>query len=147
MSQWRTIPELPLYEASDDGAIRSKARIIKVRQGHTRYRKVVPATILALTCTYLNGEPHYITVKIAGKTLLVHRLVASAWHSASYFPGAEVNHINGNKQDNRPCNLEWIIHQANALHSYRVLHNRHKAPQRGQRCAKAENRITCSQRH
>lgn len=143
---WRKIPELPLYEASDDGAIRSKARIMRVRQGQTRYRKIVPATVLALTYTYLNGQPHYITVKIAGKTLLVHRLVASAWHSDSRFPGAEVNHKNGNKQDNRSSNLEWITHQENVLHAYRTLGNRHKATHRGSQRTKAPRTIACTQR-
>jgi len=33
----------------------------------------------------------------------------------------ELNHKNGNRQDDRPSNLEWISHRENIRHSLRVL--------------------------
>lgn len=118
---WKPIPGLPMYEASENGRLRSRARSLRVRHGKRTYRKVVSGMELAVTQTVRNGQPHYETVKIHGKTLLVHRLIALAWHYSSYFPGAEVNHKNGDKRDNRAANLEWVTRSENELHSYRVL--------------------------
>jgi hypothetical protein len=55
-----------------------------------------------------------------GTNFLTHILVAKA-----FIPNPnnkpEVNHIQGNKKDNRACMLEWNTESENLLHSYRVL--------------------------
>ena len=128
---WRTIPGLPMYEASDTGLIRSKARTVTTIVNGRRVRKVLPSKLLAQSLMTLNGKPHYATAKVNGQTLYVHRLVAMAWHADTYFAGAEVNHINGNPRDNRADNLEWVTHRQNILHSYRTLQTPRKRPQTG----------------
>lgn len=63
----------------------------------------------------------YMTIKfeVNGKrvSFLVHRLVANA-----FIPKIEnkeiVNHLNGNKQDNRIENLEWTTTAGNNQHAY-----------------------------
>lgn len=46
--------------------------------------------------------------------LYIHRLVATAFHGDPG-PGCEVDHINGNRQDNRAENLEWVVPGENNL--------------------------------
>jgi len=128
---WRTIPGLPMYEASDTGLIRSKSRTVTSIVNGRRVRKVLTSKLLAQSLMTLNGRPHYVTAKVNGQTLYVHRLVAMAWHADTYFAGAEVNHINGNPRDNRADNLEWVTHRQNILHSYRTLQTPRKRPQTG----------------
>jgi hypothetical protein len=50
-------------------------------------------------------------------SFLVHRLVAEAFCDGS--GGDTVDHINGIRDDNRACNLEWVTMSENNLRSYR----------------------------
>lgn len=50
---------------------------------------------------------------------LVHRYVAKAFVSNPY-GYSEVNHIDGNKENNNADNLEWCTRQENVIHSYRT---------------------------
>ena len=67
------------------------------------------------------GRNGYYTVsaKLGSSRLkmLVHRLVAMAFVNG-YAEGLTVNHINGNKLDNRPENLEWITRSDNTKHEW-----------------------------
>ena len=66
----------------------------------------------------------YLSVRIhegditKGNTL-IHRIVAEC-----YIPKVKdknfVNHINGNKFDNRASNLEWVNRSENQLHAYKI---------------------------
>jgi hypothetical protein len=53
-----------------------------------------------------------------GKFFLVHRIMAE-----TYLPKDDtrnfVNHIDGNKENNLLCNLEWCTHQENMQHAWK----------------------------
>ncbi len=49
--------------------------------------------------------------------VFVHRLIARAF-VPGYKPHLSVNHINGNKLDNRPENLEWLTIADNSKHGW-----------------------------
>ena len=61
----------------------------------------------------------YKCVRLAGQTYRVHRLVAMA-----FIPNPEnkpqVNHIDGNKQNNNLNNLEWVTNQENVQHAFKI---------------------------
>lgn len=57
-----------------------------------------------------------VTINRIKKTYKVHRLVASTFiENPSDLP--QVNHINGDKTDNRVSNLEWVNNYDNAHHA------------------------------
>lgn len=101
---WKDVPGYEgLYQISDLGNIYS------VR--YKRFRK-------SKTDRY-----GYATVSLnkhgSQQFFLVHRLVASEFiQNPCNLP--EVNHIDGNKQNNRADNLEWCDHSANMIHAYKM---------------------------
>lgn len=116
--EWRTIPDTgDLYEASSLGRIRSKDRLLEIasRWGGTR-----PMPIKGRVLKPWRDSNGYLAVFVCfdGQRLptSVHRLVARAFLTSD--PGRpEVNHIDGNKQNNAPGNLEWTTRSLNMIHA------------------------------
>lgn len=85
--------------------------------------KLLTLTIMANG--YLRIEKHLKTGRSVSK--FVHRIVAEA-----FIPNPcnkpEVNHKNGNKQDNRVVNLEWVTKSENQRHKIYELHKSKLVP-------------------
>ena len=102
MELWATIDDRPKYEVSSNGRVKNKrtGKILGRRLDKDGYPNV-----------YLYNELG------RGNNKKVHRLVATAF--LEYDPErSQVNHINGNKEDNRVENLEWCTGSENIRHAY-----------------------------
>lgn len=86
----------------------------------TGYQVLEDGTIIGKTGKPLKGYVRpdgYVRVNINGKPEYYHRVVATV-----LIPNPEnkpyINHVDGNKQNNHPLNLEWVTQSENIKHSY-----------------------------
>lgn len=90
----------------DDGSV-------WIHRGSRNKRRFGHTTDKGYKAVLIRGNGHEHTV-------FVHRLVASAFiPNPDNLP--QVNHINGDKTDNRPENLEWCTNYYNTRHRIDVL--------------------------
>ncbi len=100
---WKTVPGFPEYEVSDAGAVRTRAT------GHIK----TPST----------DRHGYARVQLSQRgrprCQSVHTLVALAFIGPRRGNNV-VNHVDGNKTNNRPGNLEYATYRQNSLHAHRA---------------------------
>lgn len=115
-----------LYSVSDQGRVRRDAGGIRnVKAGHVLCGAKKNTGYIQVTL-YPGGQP-------IGRSFLVHRLVAAAFHGPCPENGV-VNHKDGNPTNNFSSNLEYETHTGNLKHAREVL-DKH---QRGERCKTAK---------
>lgn len=113
---WKDIPGYEgLYQVSDLGKVRSLDRVIIYKNGQRHFYRGMILSPGKNISGYLN-----IRLGSNGRETGVHRLVAEA-----FIPNPDkkqdVNHINGDKADNRAKNLEWCTRAENMNHCKNVL--------------------------
>lgn len=103
METWKQILECPKYEVSNLGNIR-----------HIKTGKLRKVTTESKLYDYIGLENTHGKIK----QYRIHRLVALAFiNNPENFP--IVNHIDGNKNNNKASNLEWCNYSYNTLHAYK----------------------------
>lgn len=120
MEEWKDIEGFPNYQVSSFGRIKRVAHFVTVKRANGEYKKELPEQIIKpqmqnsgyLMVNLYRGGRNYART--------VHRLVAGAFLAN---PGRkpQVNHKDGNKQNNIVDNLEYMTNAENQLHKVYVL--------------------------
>jgi hypothetical protein len=106
MEEWRVVESYPHVEVSNLGNVRNQWR-----------NQVIPRKPV----TNDNGYS-VVTIRTGvkrGAVRRIHNLVAEAFIGPK-LPGMDVNHIDGDKTNNRVENLEYLTRSENLLHSWRI---------------------------
>lgn len=120
MEKWKTIKELPNYQISSFGKIKT----IDVYKNHSNQygkcgKRLVKGRILKTQITKNGYEFIVLRLNNKKKAYYIHRLVALYFvdnkNNYNY-----VNHIDGNKLNNNANNLEWCTQSHNVKESYRL---------------------------
>lgn len=109
MEIWVQSGESKHLEVSSLGRVRSVDRLVNNWPSGVR-----TITGRVLSSKWLrNGYP---SVVINGRSEYAHRLIALVFcRNENSLPC--VNHIDGNKENNQPKNLEWVTHKDNMRHA------------------------------
>ena len=126
---WKDIKDYEgMYQVSNLGNIRSLDRYINQKgiSGKTYKRFIKGKQIMS--SKDLNGYLHVILHKNSKyKIFRIHQLVAQMFISNPENK-KQINHIDGNKQNNSVTNLEWVTIRENHIHAYKT--GLHKAPKK-----------------
>lgn len=114
---WKTIKDADWYEVNDLGIVRSKERQISQWNGFKDIIRTFKS--VELKFKYIRG---YQNVSIiyndkSRKTKQVHRLILETFSPIDNMSEMQVNHIDGNKANNKLENLEWVTPKENTHHA------------------------------
>lgn len=104
------------YEVSNLGRVRSVAHIeTGIRLGKQYSRKLPTLLLAAKVDEYRKYKQLTLQCEDGSNVSAdVHKLVANAFlDKPDNINKCEPDHINGDKLDNRACNLEWVTHKEN----------------------------------
>ena len=111
------------FIVSDQGRVKRPARTItktRTRLGKTQtFESFEPEKILAPQSAGKRGYKE-VSIMVDGRRnrFAIHRLVGKAF-CEGYEEGLHIDHINGDKADNRACNLEWVTNEENVRRAWK----------------------------
>ena len=117
MEEWRDIEGYEgIYQVSSKGRIKSKQREVKNGENTIKIKKE------SIRCVQVNKRRNgYCEISLhkdgKEKRYKVHRLVAQAF-IPNELNKSEVNHKDGNKENNCVENLEWVTSKENSKHAW-----------------------------
>lgn len=115
MEIWKSIPGYEgYYEISDQGNVRSLDRYVNSKVGV----RLVKGSLKIIQKNYRGYSIVTLSKNQKLKTFTVHQLVAWCF-IPNFIKGMEINHIDGNKENNRLTNLELSNPSHNQLHAVR----------------------------
>lgn len=107
------------YQASSLGHVRSSTREITQKGHKSCYTRIMNGKTICPRKQNSNYDLVWLSKDGEVHPQLVHRLVAQTFIINSDNKPC-VNHINGNKSDNRVDNLEWCYYSENIKHSHNI---------------------------
>lgn len=126
--EWRDIAGFEgKYQVSNFGRVRSLDRLVRRKDAHGRYAMFKYKGRIIKTVKTSQG---YMVAPLGrhNPCVRVHQLVAKTF--IPKVPGKDmINHIDGDRTNNRTDNLEWCTNQENQLHASHVLGHKQGAYQ------------------
>ncbi len=108
---WKKVNDYEgIYSISSFGRLR--------RENHYSIDRMLQRKILSNTKRQNHYQTNILCNGISKKSVRRHTLVMRAFVGER--KSLEVNHINGIKNDNRLCNLEYVTRSENFKHAYRI---------------------------
>jgi predicted RNA binding protein YcfA (HicA-like mRNA interferase family) len=134
--KWRDIKQFEGYEVSNLGRVRGKDRLVKRKTGYCFIKGRELKQVFNK-----KGYPEVRFRKKGSHTRSVHRLVADAF-ILNCNNKLQVNHIDGNKLNNRIDNLEWVSNSENQLHAYRLGLQPSRAGEKNNKAKITDSQVT-----
>jgi hypothetical protein len=149
VEEWRDIVGYEgLYQISNLGRVKALEREVK-NSGALGQQKTITKHELIKKQSFNHQGYCQVSLMKDGKrkTCRVHRIVAEHFIVPTSAAAGEVNHIDGNKANNRVSNLEWVTPSENVQHAVSIGLKKKLSDEARQRIATAQRAAWGSEKY